>query len=135
MTQQEIRAFFPVGEIHFGADNYHVPTLAWLQGPFYEAFHTDLWNNALDTWQVRWECRDFARHYASLAMKCWALTKDPSQDDALAIGEFWHKPTPSTAHAINACITDQGLVFIDPQNNSICQLSAEQLQSCFFLRF
>jgi hypothetical protein len=135
VTRAEIQAFFPSTPIKFGAASYHVPTLAWLQGALYDTLRNRLGSDGLSAWTVRWECRDFARYYAALAMECWAITKDASQDDALAIGEFWYQPTLGTGHAINACLTDQGLIFIDPQNNQACQLTAEQLSSCYFLRF
>lgn len=138
MTRSEIAAFFPLGtRINYGGTAYAVPTLAWLTGPFWGFFKSRLWSDALDAWEVRWECRDFARAYACYAQECNALSPgQPPAEDALAVGEFWYHPTGSAQdHAINACITDRGLVFVDPQNGLTVNPTTNELNSCAFCRF
>lgn len=144
MTRQEIAAFFPaagvLGNPHFGGMNYAVPTLAWLQGPFWDFFKGRYWATNSDRWKFRWECRDFARAYACAAQECWANTNPQleSGSDALSVGEIWFTPDalkPLDGHAICPAITDQGLVFIEPQNNTLWLATSEQVASRYFLRF
>ncbi|MDE2104596.1 MAG: hypothetical protein KGL39_45595 [Patescibacteria group bacterium] len=143
MTRAEIAAFFPQKEgvqLNFGASSYAVPTLAWLQGDFWNYFYRQLWDESLQKWTVRWECRDFARAYACMAQLCWAKTQGAAAtDDGLAVGEFWFIPDatkPTEGHAICAVFTENGLQFIDPQvGTSLWQMSHEQFSSSYFLRF
>ena len=139
MTRDETTAFLP-GTIacptHLGAASYAVPTLDWLQAKCWPAFRSRLWSENLDKWIVRWECRDFARAFACFALECWATSALlPSLDDGLSVGEIWFRLTPTTGHAICPAITDQGLVFIEPQTGQLCTLTPEQLSSRYFLRF
>lgn len=144
MTRPEIFAFFPpagvLGQPKFGGNNYAVPTLEWLRGPFWEFFKARYWSTNSDKWKFRWECRDFARAYACAAQECWGnMNLELAPDsDALAVGEIWFVPEAldaSKGHAICPAITDVGLVFIDPQNNSLWQITEAQLASRYFLRF
>lgn len=141
MTRLELIAFFPPKDgvvLNIGALSYAVPTVAWLVGPCYDAFRERYWNENLDKWKIRWECRDFARAFACFSQECWALTVGGTEDDGLAVGEFWFIPESTKlgeGHAVCACITDQGFVYIDPQNRTLWPMSPEQFSSRFFLRF
>jgi hypothetical protein len=141
MTQLDIRsALLAAGitcPVYIGGANYAKPTLAWLQGDFYAAFRAGLWNHDLDAWAVRWECRDFTRAYACEAQKANALTlKTPTGEDAVGVGEIWFRPGGLTVgHAINAAFPEQGLTFIDPQNNNVWQMSTVELASIYYVRF
>lgn len=144
MTRAEIQAFFPGLPINFGGLNFAVPTVAWLQGPCYEYFRARYWSLDLDKWQFRWECRDFARAFAVCAHECHALTPGaPAEADALAVGEFWFTPDTSVlanpaapqGHAINACLTDQGLIYIEPQTGKLWPLTQNEFLRRYFVRF
>lgn len=140
MTREELQAFFPFDAPlpHFGASSYAVPTLAWLQGDLWKFFKARLWSENLDTWKVRWECRDFARAYACSALECWADTPGANPDDGLAVGEVWFIPDPtqpSSGHAICPVITENGLQFIEPQTGQLYPMTAAQLSTRYFLRF
>jgi hypothetical protein len=144
VTRAEIQSFFPGLPVNFGGMNFAVPTLAWLQGPCFEYFKARYWNLNLDKWQFKWECRDFARAFAVCAHECHALSPDaPAESDALAVGESWFIPEASrianplfpAGHAINACFTDQGLVYLDPQTGLLWLLNSTEFQSQFFVRF
>lgn len=142
MTRDEILAFvphLPDCRTNFGALNYAVPTLKWVQGPFYDFFIKRRWNATLGTWQRRYECRDFVRAYCADMVECWALDNHLSDDDSIAVGEIWFSPTPqlpgSAGHAVASLITDQGLVFLDPQNNKLWPMSPAQFASRFFSRW
>lgn len=142
MTRAELTEFF-IGKTPIlpalGASAYEVPTLAWVRGEFYDAFRKWLYSLGEDTWTVNWECRDFARAYACYMQLCWARSNPrPGSADGCAAGEIWFIPDatdPTKGHAICPVVTDQGLVFIDPQNNELWPMTAAQLGSAFFLRF
>ena len=143
MTRAEIQAFFssfPVQgtDIHFGASNYAVPTLDWLQGACYSAFKARLWSENDDAWKVRFQCRDFARAFASFCVECWGTSTAASDCDGLAVGEIWFIPDqsqPAAGHAICPAITDKGLVFIEPQTGAVYPMTQAQIDSRYFLRF
>lgn len=141
MTRDEIAAFFPApGRApDFGAMNYAVPTLAWLQGPLWDFFKARLWNENLDKWQTRWECRDFTLMYMAAARECWALTPGNDTSDAPAVGDIWFRPywldPTQPGHSIAPVFTENGLQFIDPQNNTLWPMSPGQFSSRYFLRF
>ena len=60
-------------------------------------------------------------------------------------GELWRKDLSysktydcdnfARGHAIIAAITEQGLVFMEPQNGDFLTLSQGEIDSCIFLRF
>ena len=138
MTRDELAAFLPDTPrcvTHLGAASYAVPTADWIVMHCWPAFHARYWSEDLDKWVLRWECRDFARAFACFAQECWALTVGGTEDDGIAVGEIWYPPTPATGHAINPCITDQGLIFIEPQTGQQCYPTSEQVASRYFLRW
>jgi hypothetical protein len=143
MTRAELLAFCPstlACVTHLGAGSYAVPTLKWLQGPFYDVFRKRLWDENLHKWKKRFACRDFAALYRATAIECWGASDGVvSEDDGLSVGEIWFDPTPADPfdpnHGIVPAITDRGLLFIEPQNNTLWPMSDEQFASRFFLRF
>lgn len=143
MTHAELDTFFPFKlgcPLHLGASSYAVPTLKWLQGPFWDFFYARYWSANLNKWQIRWECRDFASAYRITAIECWARSLGVnSPDDGLSVGEIWFRPKPDQplepGHAICPVICDQGLLYIDPQNNTLWPMSDAQFDSRFYLRF
>lgn len=140
MTSSDLRALFVSGTpIFVGGTNYAKPTVAWLTGDFWQYFKAQLWDENLDKWTVTWECRDFARAFACLAQVCNAKTPGiPAGVDALAVGEFWFHPDgnpPFQDHAICPCVTDEGLIFIDPQTGLLRPVSSNELLTCVFCRF
>jgi hypothetical protein len=141
VTRAELNAFFPFtwgAPVNMGAASYAVPTLAWLRGPFYDAFRQRYWDENLQKWKKRWECRDFASAYRIMAIECWATSEQVvSEDDGLAVGEIWFRPSPENplGHAINPVFTENGLQYIDPQTNQLWDLTPAQFASRYYLRF
>lgn len=143
MTQADIRAaLISLGIFcspNLGATNYAKPTLAYLQGPLFDAFRARYWAENLDTWKVKWACRDFARAFACIASEANAdTTGSPSGMDAIAVFAIWFRPDLARAmgvdaHAIYLAFTDVGPTFVDPQNNTIWNASDSERGSVFFL--
>lgn len=141
MSPAEIIAFFPPTPLcltHLGAASYAVPVRAWLLGKCYEAFRARYWSENLNTWTIRWECRDFARAFACFAQECWALTEAFTSDDGMAVGEIWFIPDarkPAEGHAICPIFTENGLEFLEPQTGQLWPITPAQFYSRYFLRF
>ena len=145
MTRVELLTFLPatllesfVPPCYMGARSYAEPTTKWLTGPCYAAFKARYFDAYLAKWQYRWECRDFAAAFRLFAVECWATSTELTtldNDDGISVGEMWYKPTPDTAHAICPIITNEGLLYLEPQNGQLCTLTSEQYSSRFFLRF
>ena len=145
MTNVDIRALFPVRTIVITSDStYAKPTLAWLQGPFWTWYIGWRKELGLDRWTRKSDCDNFARTYSSAAQDCHALTitrqaaatGDPVTLEGLAVGEIHYFARDLGGwHAIVAAVTDQGLVFIEPQNNRRLMLTPDDLATCTFAYF
>ena len=141
MTAANIRALLAALHcfVYVGGNNYAKPTQAWLEGEFYSSFKELLWAENVSRWSPRWECRDFARMFACFAQVANAMDKmGPTGEDALAVGEFWFlkdPKNPKSGHAVNICITDNGIIYIDPQTGLLWHMTHEQFESCYFCRF
>lgn len=142
MTRLELSDYLPpylADVAKFGGMVYASPTRAWVEGPFYDYLKKLLWNFGEDTWAVKWQCRDFARAYATFAQLANAQTPDsPKGIDALSIGEIWFHPdhnAPGDDHAINIIVADRACFFIDPQTGLEWAMSTAEIASVSFLRF
>lgn len=108
----------------------------WLAG-YYDEFRADLHRRGVVKWEGRFDCNKFATAYASGAQMryfrdsfhSWAPTQ------ALAVGEIWFRPTPTTAHAVNIVLTERGPLVIEPQTGRELVLTEAQRASVFYCRF
>lgn len=136
VTAEQLRSRVPFSAPAIFADaNYAVPTLAWLQGPFWDWFQKCRWDLGLKSWARRNDCDNFARAYAQAAADCHALTASGDAAEGLAVGE-WYYHSPGGPHAICvAAIEDDALTFVEPQNGQRLTLTPTEISSCFFARF
>lgn len=133
ITSRELRNHLPIfATVMFADDLYYKPTLAWLQGPFWKWFSSWRAEMNLNNWTRSNDCDNFARAYCQAAEDCHSLT---TKDGALAVGEFWYHRHTDGAHAIVCALTDQGFIYIEPQNNHRLMLLPKEIESCFFARF
>ena len=144
MDVSELKSKLPPYGTFLASDaTYAVPTKRWLldvYGPFYRkwTFDHDLLN-----WRDVWDCDDFAALYRILASACHAKTNEglfKERKQGLAVGEFSYrridlKNNTSVNHALNVALTDEGLVFIEPQTMMEATLSEDDIRSCWFMRF
>lgn len=92
----------------------------------------------LNKWTRRNDCDNFARSYAQSANDCHALTLQRLGEDpeGLAVGEYHYFSTKLNGwHAIVVAVTENGLTFIEPQNNRLLVLTSQELRSCVFCYF
>ncbi len=132
MTPAEIQTHFSRAVI-FADDEYARPSLAWLQGKFWDAFQRDRWDR-VGSYSRKNDCDNWARAYAQLAQDCHAATVG-NNAAALAVGEFFYAREDGVRHAIVCAFVESGLVFIEPQNGRVLTLTPSERQLCFFVRF
>ncbi len=84
------------------------------------------------------DCDAFSRETACLAQRLYSKSTTRIPNTAIAIGEFYYSPRTGPNHAINFAITKENnnlkIVFFEPQNWQIIQLSKSEIESCFFWR-
>jgi hypothetical protein len=138
MTQAEITAFLPVWPPPWYYDTgYAVPTSRWLFRDFLPAISLARHRAGKSTYTRRNDCDNFARAFAVAAQDAWADSPGVrSDDEALAFGEFcYHRADGRGAHAINVAITDEGLVFIEPQTAERITLTPAEIATAFRVSF
>lgn len=134
----QVRRIFPraiLGDASFAQVNR-----AWLP-LYYQHYRQNLFNLGITQWDNRFDCTHFAAFYADLAQAIFY--RDHFQDwtsaQTLAIGEIWYHPAwekdPRINHAIDAALTNEGAVFVEPQNGQSIILNAAELASITMEKF
>jgi len=132
----------PPAMVYTSGALYSVPTLDYLQNAFYDYWLSTL--GTLSTWQAKWECWNFTSDYLSTLQRANADTAlSPTSTTALAAGRWDFHPDSAHVggvvsldnHSIACIFTDQGIVRIDPQNNTLWQPSQNELLSTRLLLF
>ncbi|HEY1109137.1 MAG TPA: hypothetical protein VGE76_10910 [Opitutaceae bacterium] len=136
MNFLEIQLAFPDCRVVAPDEGYAVPTRDWLLGPFWAWFQKDRWARGLTKWERRNDCDNFARAYAQAAQDCHALSNGSDQE-GVAVGEFFYTQAKGGGHAIVAAFVDSParLIFIEPQTGREVTLTPEEQASAFFVRF
>lgn len=134
MTTAALQQLFPSYTPFYAADSeYAQPTLGWLKNAFYTYFWNDRVGKGLKTWARKNDCDNFARAYAQAASDCHGISAG-SDKEGLAVGEFWYH-SPAGPHAIVVAIVDDQPVYIEPQTGNVLQLTAQQISTCFLVKF
>lgn len=82
--------------------------------------------------QTRFDCDNFASLYTDLAQvrfyqAQWEAAAVPKAE-ALAVGSFWYRPgCRAEGHAINCILTQQGVVYVEPQTGEIIRLTMGEI--------
>lgn len=114
----------------YGSSQYAVVKVAALPG-IYDDFRDVLGDIGIVNWDTRFDCNWFASLYISTANAHFASAAWHSETPAqsLALGEFWYHRDQGGWHAIVTAVTDQGVVFIEPQTGRLVKLTAGERQS------
>lgn len=117
-----------------GDDSYAVVSRAALPA-MYEMFRADLFAKGVTRWDERFDCNHFASYYVSLAQVRYFLGgfHTFAAPQSLALGVYWYKDG-AFAHALVVALTDDGIVYIEPQTGKEVVLTAKQ-QAGAFLKF
>ena len=132
LNKESLLTFFanPPKLAYFADRGYAAISTAWLK-EFHTYFKGELWRKDL-SYSKTYDCDNFARGFCADANE---VHKEVSKGEALAIAEFHYRQDTGGYHAIIAAITEQGLVFMEPQNGDFLTLSQGEIDSCIFLRF
>jgi hypothetical protein len=113
--------------------SYAKPTTSWLTGKFYEYYSNWLDLNGLSQWRAKWDCDNFSSSYYTFAQACHVASNRP--EEGLTVGElFYRRDIDGAGHAIIVAITDEGVIFIEPQDGKEFQLSVKEKASCPLVR-
>lgn len=116
--------------------SYGKPTEDWLLNKFWPWFRDTRFEANKHKWTPKNDCDNFARRWA---MECQDAHADTDQgDEGLAVGEFCYHASSGAVqgpHAIVVAITDQGVIFIEPQTGQRLTLTPNEIISCFRVSF
>lgn len=134
MTSADIRSSFPSWTpVVFYDQTYAKPTADYLLNDYYKWFRGWLAGFNLSTWKRWWDCDDFALLYVAGCKIAHAQTVGVDAD-SLAVGVFCYTSSRGP-HAIVTAFTDQGQIFIEPQNGQRLALTPQEISSCFSASF
>lgn len=114
---------------------YNMPTSKWLEEeyiPFYIGVLKEL---DLYEWTEKFDCDNFASLFRALAHI--SHRKSNGNGEGLAVAEIHYTAAGTNGvygdHAINMAYTDEGWVFIEPQNGSMKKLTEAEQKSIFYV--
>jgi hypothetical protein len=105
---------------------------------YYADFRAELFKAGITKWDARFDCNHFAAYYIAKAQMQYYLSNFHSSTAAqtLALAEFWYRPGGGAqGHAIVAAITDQGLLFIEPQTGQRLVLTQAEHESKMLVKW
>ncbi len=136
MTSAEIRLLFPVWSRGVFYDvTYALPTTRWLFDEFVPWFRTQRFKANRHKWERKNDCDNFARAFAVFAAD--AHNEGRSDLEGIAVGVFCYIGSSHVRgpHAITCAITEEGLIFIEPQTGQRLALTPAEIQTCFHYEF
>jgi len=114
---------------------YNMPTAKWLKTEFIPFYIGVLKELGIFEWHERFDCDDFASLFRALAQI--AHRKSNGNGEGLTVAEIHYTASGTNGvygnHAINMAFTDEGWVFIEPQNGSMRELSETEQKSIFYV--
>lgn len=107
--------------------------------PFlYQDFRDVLFRQGLARWDPSFDCNRITSLYISLAQARHAVQRFyvSGAPSSLALAEVWFKPDKSkTYHTIAAVVTEDGLIFIEPQTGKEWKMTPTERQSIYFVKW
>jgi hypothetical protein len=133
-----VSAAGPMPDIVFLDEQYAEPTLSYLQHEFSHALTANLTAQGLMGYDVESnDCDDFAVEAWALMRRCHSRTikQEGYVRCSIAFGCWQYRPANSNGatHIINCAVIDNGLVFYEPQTQSVIQLTDEEISTCYSL--
>lgn len=126
---------FLLGGASFTGDNsYEHVTKAQLAS-VYEDFKKELFRKGIVHGDPRtFDCNRFAGYYVSL-FQIWyanATWRSRGTAQAPAVGQYWyHQDSSKQNHAVVVALTDEGLVWLEPQTGQFLELTPAEKNSRF----
>jgi len=132
LTSEEFRS--QLAAASFGSDSTYAEVNSNALPIFYDWFRGKLFDLGVTKWDSRQDCDDFANLFADFLhlrfyLGQWDSGQLPNAQGA-AVARVYYRPTYSAQnHAINAVMTERGLLYVEPQTGQILQLSLSEFQS------
>lgn len=109
-----------LGAWEIPSDNTYAEVNSAALPGYYDWFRTKLYDIGVTRWDQKQDCDDFANLYADflqLRLYLGQWERDPlPQAEGVAVARYWYRPNlGNELHAINAVLTEKGLIFIEPQ--------------------
>ncbi len=120
-------------KVIFSDNEYNLPTYSYIFNKFYPYFQKELFRLKIDGWSQKFDCEDFAKLFKTLIQACHAQSKGNAE--GIAVAEIHYKREDGVNHAINAIITDKGLIFLEPQTGESLVLTENEEKSIYYVNF
>lgn len=136
--EMEIRAAggrnVEIGRSIYADAHYTLPTREYVEHIMLPAFEQWSKGNGLWDWKTRHDCDDKADALKVFAQQCFRHSRDTTEADGFAVWRVYYliDADPGKGHAINAALTDEGVVFIEPQTARIVALTTEERGSIWY---
>lgn len=118
----------------FSDDEYNLVKESWVFEKFYPWFEDELDRYHIKGWHKRFDCDDFASLFRILAQVCHLQSGGSAK--GLGIGEiFFESEKLQGPHAINAVLVENGPIFIEPQTGKKLELTQNEKNSIYRVRF
>jgi len=123
------------GKIFIGDKTYSIPNKSWIKKEYYNIYKKFMQDNQLYQWKENNDCDQFASIYRILAQSLHAKQLQSSAE-SITVGEMWYMKDGYGGHAINLVVVDNfQVMFIEPQNGVQLNLTQEELNTCWLIRF
>lgn len=120
-------------KVIFSDSEYNLPTNSYVFNKFYPFFQKELFRLKIDGWSQKFDCEDYAKMFKTLMQACHQNSDGDAE--GIAVAEIHYKRDSGDNHAINAIITDKGLIFLEPQTGESLVLSENEEKSIYFVNF
>lgn len=117
----------------FEDETYNLPTFDFVFNKFYPFFQKELNRLKIVNWTSKFDCEDFAKMFKVLMQACHQNSSGNAE--GLAVAEIHYRRDKGDNHAINAVITDKGLIFVEPQTGESLILSKNEEKSIYYVNF
>lgn len=138
LTRTEVHALVyaagvqPWTSVFFYDESYAKPTTDYLLNKFWPKYRDYLFSRGRHKWTKKRDCDNSARRYVVELQDLHAESNDFAE--ALAVGEFCYISNRGP-HAIVIAITDEGVIFIEPQDGQRLALTPYDISTCFRVSF
>ena len=93
------------------------------------AFKSWMIKNKLWTWQSRHDCDDKSDCLKIYAQRCFVESRMQTDAEGFAVWRCWYTTRNGGGHAINRALTDEGFIYIEPQQAKIVKLTSKEEES------
>lgn len=126
LTSNELRMQVG-GLVYVGDSSYAVVRKDWLVD-FYPKYRDRLFKLGVTKWDDSFDCNHFSYNFVALAQTDYYVTSfhDRSRANTLAVGLIWYMKQGTQGHSIVMAVTEQGIVYMEPQTGQFVTLTESE---------